>query len=164
MNFKDRNIAEVVLNRLCVDAQIEGIRFGAVLQILISHNNPKGEKPIHGQVYLNLSSRWKVFDSRPVIFPSDEDELEEISQQEEIQIICELRERKIEQVELGKEQPHLILSLDDGKILFVNGKHDLYECWDIGIAFSSDVWQVIACPSGEVAISVPNGFSTSKIY
>jgi len=158
MDAKDKQLAEAVLRRLCENSEINGIRFGPILQILISHVNPEGDQPIYGQVYLNLGSSWKVFDSRPTSFPNGEDELPEASAEEQIQIICELRERTIIKAELGEDQPHLILTLDDGRILFVNGKHDMYECWDIGVAFSGDYWQVIACPGGGVAIWAPRGF------
>jgi hypothetical protein len=55
------------------------------------------------------------------------------------------------------------LTLDDGRIIFVNGKDDNYESWHVGIAFSGigEAWQVIACPSGESAIITPPDFDYS---
>ena len=161
MDRRDKQLAEKVLGRLCVDGQIDGIRFGPVLQILITHINQPNHAPIKGQVYLNLGSGWKVFDSRPANFPDGEDELPELSNVEQIQAIINVRERTIAKVELAESEPHLILTLDDGRVLFVNGKHDAYECWNIGVAFSSDMWQVIACPGGDVAIWAPNNFGES---
>ena len=105
------------------------------MQILIGDSDYGGE-PLKGQVYLNLGSSWKVFETRPASFPNGEDELPEASQDEQIQTIVCIRERIINKVELGKTEPHLILTLDDGKVVFVNGKHDQFECWDIGIAFN----------------------------
>jgi hypothetical protein len=161
MDAKDKQLAEAVLRRLCVDSQIDGIRFGPVLQILINHFNHEGDEPIFGQFYLNLGSRWKVFDTRPASFPNGEDELPETSTEEQIQAICDLRERTIVKAEVGENEPHLIFTLDDEKVVFVNGKHDRYECWDMGVAFSGDMWQVIACPGGGVAIWAPQGFVPS---
>ena len=161
MDAKDKYLAEAVLRRLCADSQIGGIRFGPVLQILISHANHEGDEPINGQVYLNLGSSWKVFDSCPASFPNSEDELPEAPAEEQIQIICDLRERTIIKAELGENQPHLILTLDDGRVVFVNGKHEMYECWNMGVAFSGDSWQVIACPSGGVAVWAPKNFVPS---
>src|SRR6266487_6461734 len=139
MDAEDKHLAETVLQRLCRDSQIGGIRFGPVLQILLSHTNHQGDEPIFGQVYLNLGSGWKVFDSRPAFFPNGEDELPEGSAEEQILAICDLRERPIVKCELGENEPHLILTLDDGRVVFVNGKHDMYECWDMGVAFSGEM-------------------------
>ena len=161
MDAKDKHIAESVLQRLCGDSNVGGIRFGPVLQILFGHINREGDEPISGQVYLNLGSSWKVFGSRPACFPNGEDELPEVSAEEQINSICDLRERVIVKAELGQNEPHLILTLDDGRVVFVNGKHELYECWDIGVAFSGETWQVIACPGGGVAVWAPKSFVPS---
>ena len=144
MDDKDKQLAGGVLQRLCEGSEINGIRFGPVLQVLISHINAEGEEPIYGQVYLNLGSSWRVFDSRPERFPNGEDELSGAPAEEQIRKICDLRERTIIKAELGEVEPHLILTLDDGRVVFVNGKHDLYECWDVGVAFNGDMWQVVA--------------------
>ena len=91
MDARDKHLAETVLQRLCGDSQIGGIRFGPVLQILLSPVDHVGDKPISGQVYLNLGSGWTVFDSRPAFFPNGEDELPEGSAEKQIQAICDLR-------------------------------------------------------------------------
>ena len=159
MNEQDKRIAEAVLDRLCKGAQIGGIRFGPVLQILIGDSDYEGE-PLRGQVHLNLGSSWKVFETRPTSFPNGEDELPEAPQDEQIQTIVSIRERVINKVELGETEPHLILTLDDGKVVFVNGKHDQYECWQIGVAFSGaeESWLVVACPGGGIAVWTPETF------
>ena|SRR5215468_1976690 len=161
MEAKDKQLAEAVLRRLCCNSQIGGIRFGPVLQILITHINHEGDEPIHGQVYLNLGSSWKVFDTRPNSFPSGEEELPEASSGEQIQEISDLRECTIVRSEISENEPHLVLTLDDGRVVFVNGKHDLYECWEVGVAFSLDLWKVIACPAGGLAIWAPKSFIPS---
>ena len=157
---KGKNLADFVLQRLCKNAEIGGIRFGAVLQILLASEHSQ-DFPIKGQAYLNLSSRWTLFDFRPVKFPESEEDLPEMTAEQEIQTICSIRERVINKVEIGENAPHLILTLDDGKIIFVNGKDDRYESWDVGVAFGGveEAWQVIACPSGDFAIVTPPNFS-----
>lgn len=161
MDEKDKRLAEAALERLCRGAQIGGIRFGPVLQILIGDSDYE-DKPLKGQVYLNLGSSWKVFEARPTSFPNGENELPEASQDEQIQAIVSIRERVIKKVELGETEPHLILTLDDERIVFVNGKHDQYECWDVGVAFdgTEETWLVVACPDGGVAIWTPKTFVT----
>lgn len=91
MDEEDKRIAELVIDRLCKGARIDGIRFSPILQILISGSDYEGEQ-LTGQVYLNLMSARKVFDTRPTSFPNDEDELPEASQDEQIQTICSIRE------------------------------------------------------------------------
>ena len=121
MKDEEKTLAELILQRLCKNAEISGIRFGPILQILLT-NEGSHKFPINGQVYLNLSSRWKVIDFRPLQFPESEDDLLEMTNEEEIQVICSIRERIIENVEIGKNYPHLILTLDDKRVVFVNGK------------------------------------------
>lgn len=159
MNEQDKKLAKAALERLCKGAQIGGIRFGPVLQILIGDSDYEG-KPLKGQVYLNLGSSWRAFETRPVSFPNGEDELPEASQNEQIQAIVSVRERVIRKVELGETEPHLILTLDDERVIFVNGKHDQYECWDMGVAFdgNEEMWLVVACPSGGIAVWTPKDF------
>ena len=159
MDEEDKRIAESVLDRLCKGARIDGIRFGPILQILISDSDYEGE-PLTGQVYLNLMSSWKVFDTRPTFFPNGEDELPEAPQDEQIQAIVSIRERVINKVELGETEPHLILTLDDERVVFVNGRDNQYECWNVGVAFNGaeEYWFVIACPDGNVAVWKPKTF------
>ena len=160
VNEKDKNLADLVLQRLCKNAEIGGIRFGPILQILLASEHSQNF-PIKGQVYLNLSSAWTLFDSRPTKLPESEEDLPRMTIEEEIQTICSIREQVISKVELGENAPHLILTLDDGRLIFVNGKDDRYESWDVGVAFTGveEAWQVIACPSGEVAIVTPPNFN-----
>ena len=163
MNEDEKKFAEIVLKRLCKGTQVDGIRFGPTLQILLS---PCAIAPdsIKGQVYLNLSDRWTVFETRPDNFPKNENDLLEVSTEDEIQRIVALRERVIINVELGTSEPHLILTLNDGRVLFVNGKHGLYESWDMGVAYGSEkeLWQVIACPGGGIAIWTPSTFDNTS--
>jgi len=165
MQNEDKNLADLILQRLCRNAEISGIRFGPILQILLTSEHSQ-KFPIKGQTYLNLSSKWKVFNSRPSQFPEDEEDLPEMTNDEQIQKICSIRERNIVDVELGKDYPHLIFTLDDKKIVFVNGKNEKYESWDIGVAFGGleQSWQVIACPNGELAIWTPPDFSFDRDF
>ena len=164
MQQDEKSLAELILQRLCKNAEINGIRFGPVLQILLASEHSQ-KFPIKGQVYLNLSSRWKLFDFHPAKFPELED-LPEMTNEEEIQTICSIKECVIEKFELGNDSPHLILTLDDKRIIFVNGKDDQYESWNLGIAFGDieQSWQVIACPGDKVAIFLPPNITFDKAH
>ena len=160
MRVEDKMRAEAVLRRLCLGAQIDGIRFGPVLQILISDHG-SGKPHIPGQVYLNLGSAWVVFDSAPSSFPDQEEDLPEIPTEEQIRLLCALRERVITEIRLGEEEPHLIIHLDDGRILFVNGRHEQYETWQLGVAFGNprECYMVVALPGGGgVCVWSPENF------
>jgi hypothetical protein len=162
MNENGQNLAYFILQRLCKNAGIDGIRFGPILQILLSPEHSK-ELPIKGQVYINLSSNWKLFDSYSTTFLEPIEDLPNMTAEEEIQVICSIRGRTIKNVELGNNSPHLILTLDNERTICVNGNNDKYESWDIGVAFGKfeDSWQVIACPGGEVSIITPLNFDHS---
>ena len=158
MDVKDKNLAETVLSHLCVGGQISGIRFGPILQMLIGDFS--SNSAVRGIVYVNLASTWKVYNSVPAKFPDDEKDLPELDADEQIQLICSVREVQIVKVELGESQPHLIITQEDGRIIFINGRHEMYECWQAGVSCGdpNEMWMVVACPSGGVAVWAPESF------
>ena len=157
MNYREgRTPAQAVIRRLCQGAQVDGIRFGPILQILITDHAATTPR-VRGQTYLNLGSRWKVFEDHPASWPDGEHHLSQPPLDEQLAALCALREATIARVELGERQPHLILHLDGDRALFVNGRHDQYECWQLGVALGdpNEHWMVVACPGGEVAVWAP---------
>lgn len=161
MDEKDKWLAESVLSRLCQGAQIDGIRFGPVLQLLITDHS-SGKDPIAGQTYLNLGSKWTVFDSAPASLPDSETELPGMTEDQQIQTICGMRGLTITGIELGRSQPHLIITLEDGRVFFLNGRDDQYESWQLGVAMGdpAESWLVVAVPGGDIAVWAPKGFRT----
>lgn len=157
MTLDDKALAERVLERLCLGAQVDGIRFGPILQMLITHHEPK-EKPIRGQVYVNLASPWLLFQARPSSLPSSEEAIVERGQEAELADLVSLRERIITKVELGEETAHLMMSFDDGRFFFMPGNHPAFESWQLGVALGdpSAPWLLVACPGGEIAIWAPD--------
>jgi hypothetical protein len=158
LTSNDRLLAQAVLNRLCRAGQIGGIRFGSILQILIDHQNP--EAHIQGQVYLNLESTWIVFERPPLTWPTCEEDIPQPSMEERLGVLCSLRQAIVAEVILSEEHPHLILRFEDGRLLFVNGKHENYECWQLGTSHGdpAEPWLVVACPGGQVPVWAPKGF------
>jgi len=153
---EDRLAAQAVIRRLCQGAQIDGLRFGPILQLLIADHSAPTPR-VHGQTYLNLGSRWRVFDDRPAAWPDGEHHLFLPPIEEQLGTLCSLREATIAEVELGDRQPHLILHFEGGRALFVNGRHEQYECWQLGVAMGdpNEHWMVVACPGGEIAVWAP---------
>jgi hypothetical protein len=128
--------------------------------MLITHHDSQ-KPPIRGQTYLNLGSAWTIFDSLPPAWPEREEDLPQISTEEELATLCRLRETIITDIFLGDEQPHLIMQLADGRFFFLNGHNDTYESWQLGVATYSDpgeMWMVVACPAGGVAVWAPENF------
>lgn len=155
----DRELAEAVLRRLCQGGSVNGVRFGGILQMLV-RAPASSLPPLRGQVYINLASRWTVFETRPSQFPEYEHEVPELTVEEQLYVLCTIRERTLQRVELGLTKPHLILTLDNGSVFFLCGNNDSYESWDVGVAMGdrSERWQVVALPGGEVGIWAPKHF------
>lgn len=148
----DKKLAEAVLSYLCKGEEIEGVRFGASLQMLLT-----SRPMVKGQTYLNLVSRWAVFDSCPEKLPDSEAGIPEMSQEEQILAIYGIKWLKIVDIRLGEARPHLIMTLEDGKVLFLNGRHDLYETWQFGVIcwHPDECWSLVAMPGGAIAYWVP---------
>ena len=160
---KDRVLAEAVLRRLCQGAQIDGIRFGPIIQILIT-DHASSKPPIRGQVYLNVGSTWRLFDRVPVHLPESEADYSEMSDVEALSTLISIREQVITSVALGMEAPHLILTLESSRVLVLNGHHEQYEPWELGVALGdpAERWLVVACPGDAIAVWAPDSFSANE--
>lgn len=157
--MKNRNLAEKILKRLFEGAFVDGIRFGAIPQILFRERESQIQS-IYGQIYINLASSWDVLDYIPTVLPSNKDGLPAFSEEEEIRKLISLKSVRISKIEIASKNPHLIFTLENNKILLVNGLNDGYEAWQIGIAFNpNESCQLIACPDREIAIWEPKTFS-----
>lgn len=159
MNVVDKKLAEDVIRHLCLNGEINGVRFGPTLQILINGNN-EVEKGISGQVYLNVESIWCLYDQLPNKFPANETEMEKMDRLKELEILNELSYIEIVDVKLDNSIPHLILTFQNGKSLFIHGHNEQYESWQMGVSFQKgESWLVVACPGDELAIWHPESFS-----
>ena len=154
MNAKNKKLALRLLKRLFEGSQIEGVLFGTVKQLLIKQGGS-----YRGQIYLNLASSWMVVDALPDPLPSGEDDFPDLSEEEELSVICSLRHQTISKLELGNNHPHLILTLENGAIFLLNGIHYGYECWQAGVSGNSgENSLVVATPGGDLAVWLPRGF------
>ena len=150
--------ASRVLRHLMVGEQPSGLRFGAT-QILFQSS--PGKPP--GEPYINLASAWCVFPSRPASFPATEDEVRgPTTDAEEYECIISLRHRTVVDVEVCYPAPHLLVTFNDGSVLYVNGHNDRYEPWQAGQSHSgSEQWLVVACPCDSIAIWSPEHFGAA---
>ncbi len=81
----DKKLAESVIRYLCFNGEINGVRFGPTLQILLNRHD-EFKKGIKGQVYLNVESRWCLFEQAPTEFPNKETDIEEMERMKELDI------------------------------------------------------------------------------
>jgi hypothetical protein len=151
-----KRIAEKALKFLCIGSVVEGINFYG-LKILLSENNTNKDR-IDGQIFINIESRFTIYDSELEFFPTKEEELPELDWDESYQIICKLRLKEIVDIKLGMTSPHLLIYFESGEILFIFGHHSKYESWQVGTWYNTENdgnWEVIACPGDNLAIFAP---------
>ncbi len=46
--------------------------------------------------------------------------------------------------------------MGNGQIIYVNGLHEDYECWQAGV--QCEDWLVVAIPRNEISTWIPDGF------
>ena len=152
MTETDTQVATRVLEHLLKGAEVSGLRFGTP-QLLFD-----GVNRLPGEAYINLESHWLHFEQRPDQFPLQESEPPEMPRDEELEALLRLRGRTIVNVEI-MSPPHLVLTFDDDSVLYINGHDDMYESWQAGQSRSDDdIWLVVACPGGGLAVWAPDGF------
>ncbi len=155
MNREEKQLAEAILRYICVGHRISGINFIATPYLIIYESRlPKEE------VSISVESEWRIYDevpaSLPVIqFPNDI--VDETRTSELIRAISYLAWNKITEIRLGEEIPHLLITFDNGKTLYINGHNDRFESWD----FYAGEFQVVATPGDNVAILHPENFLPS---
>jgi hypothetical protein len=157
MNLQNRYLAEAALRHLLLGAHVNGIRFTPNLQLLIK----KSKKTLlQGQIYLSLESRWMLWSTEPEKILAHGDGIPACSIEEELKTLYELREEVIIDVQLGEISPHLVLTLASGHTFFINGKDDLYECWQVGVSTErpEEGWMIVSCPGDDIAVWAPRQF------
>ncbi|MGN1401033.1 MAG: hypothetical protein ACI4XL_05990 [Bacillus sp. (in: firmicutes)] len=160
MDKEDKLYAEKVLKYLFLGAQVDGMQFGISPAIIKIHfTNFEGSDGYGGQLYLNIESKWCLFDNPPEKYPSKEDEMEDYSEDEEYNRIYKIRRQKVVNIQLGEKTPHLYITLENGYIIFVNGFHDKYECWQAGVQYDDVDWLVVSVPGDEIATWAPKRFN-----
>ncbi|HFT2184452.1 hypothetical protein FC695_24200 [Bacillus cereus] len=158
MNTEDKIHAEKMLKNLFIGSQVDGLQFGiSPGAIKIHFTNFHDSVDYDGQLYINIESKWYLFNKPQKSYPLNEDEFEVYSEKEEYERICKIRRQKVTDIQLGLESPHLIITLESGQIIFLNGFHDYYECWQAGVL--CEQWLVVAAPGNEIATWAPDEFT-----
>jgi len=150
----ERLIAEETLKHLFVGSSVDGMQFGlspATTKIYFTHYGRNSDEDF---VFLNIESKWSIYPSDTVSFPGSEIAMMDMTEEEEYWNLYKIRRQKVTQIKIGEMSPHLYITLESGLILFVNGFHEKYECWQSGVLFD-DSWLVVACPGNGIAIWAP---------
>ncbi|MDO3410519.1 hypothetical protein QWJ34_12175 [Saccharibacillus sp. CPCC 101409] len=148
-----------ILDFLFVGAAVEGIRFGAGPQLLLSDSYEAAGR-ISGQIYINLSSGWRVFDTMPGSFPESEPERFHTSREEEWLALIGLRYKVIERAFISTGPTGLVLVFEDGNVFYMYGGDPKYESWTAGVAYSppGEHWELICMPGGEIHEMAPDWY------
>ncbi|MGH0676683.1 hypothetical protein ACQVPP_05595 [Bacillus luti] len=158
MNIENKSYAENVLKNLFIGAQVDGLQFGISSgAIKIHFTNFHDSVDYDGQLYVSIESKWCLFNKSTKRYPLNEDDFEDYSEEEEYERIFEIRRQKVIDIQLGIENPHLIITLENGQIIYVNGFHEDYECWQAGV--QCEDWLVVATPGNEIATWIPDEFN-----
>jgi hypothetical protein len=158
MNKEDKIYAENVLKHLFIGSQVDGLQFGlSPTTIKIHFTNFDAAVNYDGQLYVNIESKWCLFNNLPEKYPSNEDEFDDYTEEEENKRIFEMRRQKVIDIQLDKKSPHLFITFANGQIMFVNGFHNYYECWQAGV--QCEDWLVVAAPGNEIATWTPDEFT-----
>lgn len=84
MNKEDKLYAENVLKHLFIGAQVDGLQFGiSPTTIKIHFTNFEAAVDYDGQLYINIESKWFLFHTPPEKYPSNEDEFDDYTEEEE---------------------------------------------------------------------------------
>lgn len=154
MNNEERLVAEETLHHLFVGSSVDGIQFGlspATTKIYFTHYDRNSDEDF---VYLNVESKWSIYPSTTGSFPDSELEMIDMNEEEEYWNLYKIRRQKVTQIRIGEMSPHLYITLESGLILFINGFHEKYECWQSGVLFDN-LWLVVACPGNGIATWTP---------
>ncbi|WP_214484833.1 hypothetical protein [Bacillus sp. SM2101] len=161
LDFAQREFVERALKHLFVESQLDGIKFGfgpGATFIRFVHYTSKKEP---SELWINIESKWTVFPSEMNDdFPNTEYEKGDLTEEEEFMLVFQLRRDKVVDIKLGDTVPNIFIVFQSGLTMFVNGRHDMYECWQAGdgAGYSGEEWLIVAAPEDDIAIWAPDDF------
>jgi hypothetical protein len=150
---EDKELAEKVLKQMFIGSFFEGIKFNQfkeITRLFFMHYNDNREPEC---IWLNIESEFKVCTDN-YKSPSNLDA-------EEMQLIqlFSIRTKKVTDIKLGDDSPHLHIMFESGEIINVYGYHKKFESWQAGDQPGGfGEWLVVAIPGNEISIFVPKSF------
>lgn len=115
---------------LYIGSQIDGIRFELNNSLLyFMHYDGRNHT---AQLWLHCESRWIVYSKVLNTYPLSKNEMEIMKEEDLLKSVIDIRREKKVDIGLRAVSPHLIITFEPRKVLFVNVHHPHYECWKIG--------------------------------
>lgn len=152
---------EKALKQLFIGSQLDGMKFGPGQgSMLIRFMHYTNKQP--DVLLVNMESKWNVFPSSfllyLMIYPNSEDEMEDLTEDDEYSLVFKLRREKVIDIKLGETVPHLIIVFQSGLTMFINGHHDMYACWQAGdgTGYTGEEWLIVATSGDDIAAWAPN--------
>ncbi|WP_420910340.1 hypothetical protein [Neobacillus muris] len=160
LDVEKKQFAERALQHLFIGSQLDGLKFGigpGAILIRFMHYE-SSQQP--DDLWINIESKWTLFPTEIIDYPNSEDEMDDLTEDEQLNLVFKLRRDKVVDVKLGKTVPHLIMVFQSGLTMFVNGHHEMYECWQVGdgAGYGGDQWLIVATPGDDIATWAPNDF------
>ncbi|MTD31350.1 hypothetical protein [Planomicrobium sp. YIM 101495] len=153
MKKEDKDFAERALKRLLVGSQLDGLQFGVGpggLGISFTHYSMKEPDTLWLTIEVREIAVASTLEQLNLLTREDMNELDD---EDSLQLLLSSRREKVKDVWLGDESPHLSISFDSGKFLYVNGFDEHYECWQVGDqpGFGGGEWLIVAAPGNKIA-------------
>ncbi|QHJ70908.1 hypothetical protein [Planococcus halotolerans] len=160
MYKENKNFAERALKQLLIGSQLDGFRFGigpGAVRVCFSHYSEQDPDVL----WLTIEVRKiATIINKERLTTISKETVEELDDEESFQLLLRYRREKVKDVWLGDESPHLYISFESGKVLYVNGHDKNYECWQLGDmhGYGDGDWLIVAVPSNEIATWSPEEF------
>jgi hypothetical protein len=132
MDARDRTSAESALRALLLGASFVGAQWYGIAIAIVARSTaaPDGSPYAiaFSEVYLSIESRFGLFTERPRALP---ERAEDVPLHERVGTIARLAGDPVTSVTLGERHPHLLLTFESGRLLFLNGHDEQVECWTL---------------------------------
>ncbi|MDN7228030.1 hypothetical protein QWY15_12045 [Planococcus sp. N064] len=117
----NKNFAERALKKLLIGSQLDGLQFGAghgTVRICFAHYSEKEPDTL----WLNIEVRKiAIIASQDRLKSISTEQLSELSEEDLLPLLLRHRRERVNDVWLGDASPHLYLSFESGRVLFING-------------------------------------------
>ncbi len=176
---QDRRVGEAVLRRLCLGAELVGMRWDSFprgVSLLIDDTTRSKEDPRYrqyssqrpyGLLGIRVDGKWGLLESMPAAGASDERDIAEKLSENPTDVslsqLMHVRTHPITEIRLGMAAAHLIVGFASGQVLFIQGDHPFHESWQVHLYQTITVdpdrlWMVVNTPGGDISIWTPSDF------
>jgi hypothetical protein len=166
MEQAEKVAVEAILRRLLLGTQVVGAQwYPFAFAILFARLTASDQQEagaimaarVHpSQVTITIESRWAVYPVASDQLPASEKDLPRCELDQQVAALARLAGQDIVSVVLGDKSPHLALGFEGGPLLFMNGHHDAFECWNLTTGEPAPHhWLIVAIPGDELAVFPP---------